>query len=248
MGEPMRKWEKILILEPSDVLQRRLAAGLEQLGQTPVCFQRAAALLRYLQSGAGPAVVVADCFVPDMDLFTFLKRYRELVQACPETRLILTCTETYPPSDLRPQILSNGADYYMIKPYTAQMLLENIRHLYAMPVPPQMPGVHPAVVGFLRELGLPMEHVSFWYIASAMQLELTGGAPVPLKTLYIELGQLYGVSPQGVESGLRRMGKLLTRMGVFEKTPSPKQLVAALTSAFVRERSESRDDAYALTT
>lgn len=237
-----------MILEPSEVLRRRLAAGLEQLGQTPVCFQRAAALLRYLQNGPGPAVVVADCFVPDMDLFTFLKRYRELAQNCPDTRLILTCTETYPSPDLRPQILSNGADYYMIKPYTVQMLLENIRHLYAAPVPPPMPGVHPAIVDFLRALGLPMEHVSFWYIASAVQLELAGGAPVPLKSLYIELGRLYGVSPQGVESGLRRMGKMLTRTGVFEKTPSPKQLVAALTSAFVRERSESRDDVYALKT
>lgn len=69
---------------------------------------------------------------------------------------------------------------------------------------------------------------------------------MPLKSLYIELGQMYGVSPQGVESGLRRMGKMLTRTGVFEKTPSPKQLIAALVSAFVRERSESRDDAYAL--
>ena len=51
--------------------------------------------------------------------------------------------------------------------------------------------------------------------------------------------------PEG-GSGLRRMGKMLTRMGVFEKAPSPKQLIAALVSAFVRERSESRDDAYAL--
>ena len=47
---------------------------------------------------------------------------------------------------------------------------------------------------------------------------------------------------------MRRMGKVLTRVGVFEKTPSPKQLIAALASAFVRERSESRDDTYALET
>lgn len=244
----MRKWERILILEPSEVLQRRLAAGLEQLGQTPVCFQRASALLRYLQAEPGPAVVVADSFVPDMDLFSFLKQYAELEGPHPETRLILTCTETYPPPELRPQILSNGADYYMIKPYTAQTLLENIGHLYSAPVPAPMPGVHPAIVDFLRGLGLPMEHISFWYIASAIQLEMNAGMSMPLKSLYIELGQLYGVSPQGVESGLRRMGKMLTRVGVFEKAPSSKQLIAALASAFVRERSESRDDTYALET
>ena len=246
MGGPTRKWERILILEPSGVLQRRLAAGLEQLGQTPVCFQRASSLLLYLQREPGPAAVVADCFVPDMDLFSFLKRYTELAGVRPGTRLILTCTETYPPPDLRPRILSNGADYYMIKPYTAQMLLENIRHLYSSPLPSRMPGVHPAIVDFLRGLGLPMEQVSFWYVASAMQLELTSGAPLPLKSLYIELGQLYEVSPQGVESGLRRMGKILTRVGVFDKAPSPKQLIATLSSRFVREQSESRDDAYAL--
>lgn len=244
----MRKWERILILEPSQVLQRRLAAGLEQLGQTPVCFQRASALLRYLQMEPRPAVVVADCFVPDMDLFSFLNRYAEMEEPHAETRLILTCTETYPPPELRPQILSNGADYYMIKPYTAQMLLENIQRLYSSPVPAHMPGVHPAIVDFLRRQGLPLEHVSFWYIASAIQLEMNAGMSMPLKSLYIELGRLYGVSPQGVESGLRRMGKVLTRVGVFEKAPSPKQLIAALASAFVRERSESRDDTYALET
>ena len=136
----------------------------------------------------------------------------------------------------------------MIKPYTAQMLLENIQRLYSSPVPAHMPGVHPAIVDFLRRQGLPLEHVSFWYIASAIQLEMNAGMSMPLKSLYIELGRLYGVSPQGVESGLRRMGKVLTRVGVFEKAPSPKQLIAALASAFVRERSESRDDTYALET
>ena len=57
---------------------------------------------------------------------------------------------------------------------------------------------------------------------------------------------MYGVSPQGVESGLRRMGKTLTRLGVFSEAPSSKQLVATLVSAFLRERSESRDDVYAV--
>lgn len=246
MGGLTRKWERILVLEPSVVLQRRLAAGLEQLGQTCVCFQRASALLRYLQTETTPAAVVVDSFVPDMDLFTFLKRYAESAGRRSGNRLILTCTETYPPPELRPQILSNGADYYMIKPYTAQMLLENIQHLYSSAAPSPMAGVHPDIVDYLCRLGLPLENISFWYIASAVQLEITASAPLPLKSLYIELGRIYGVSPQGVESGLRRMGKVLTRLGVFDKTPSSKQLVAALVSAFLRERSESRDDKYAL--
>ena len=233
------------MLEPSTVLQRRLAAGLEQLGETCVCFQRASALLHYLQTDGSPAVTVADCFVPDMDLFTFLKTYKSLTGPKAGNRLILTCTETYPPPPLREQMLSNGADYYMIKPYTAQMLLENIWHLYTAAAPSPMAGVQPAVVEFLCRLGLPMEHISFWYIASAVQLGANASAPLPLKSLYIELSRIYGVSPQGVESGLRRMGQVLTRLGVFEQTPSSKQLVAALVSAFLRETSESRDDTYA---
>ena len=246
MGGPTRKWEKILILESSAVLQRRLAAGLEQLDQTCVCFQRATALLRYISMELSPTVVVADCFVPDMDLFSFLKRYTEQAGTHTENRLILTCTETYPPPELRAQILSNGADYYMIKPYTAQMLLESIQHLYSPAVPARMAGVHPDIVDYLRKLGLPLEHISFWYIASAVQLGVNANSPLPLQSLYIELGRIYGVSPQGVESGLRRMGKTLTRLGVFSEAPSSKQLVATLVSAFLRERSESRDDVYAV--
>ena len=102
------------------------------------------------------------------------------------------------------------------------------------------------IVDYLRKLGLPLEHISFWYIASAVQLGVNANSPLPLKSLYIELGRIYGVSPQGVESGLRRMGKTLTRLGVFSEAPSSKQLVATLVSAFLRERSESRDDVYAV--
>ena len=126
------------------------------------------------------------------------------------------------------------------------MLLESIQHLYSPAVPARMAGVHPDIVDYLRKLGLPLEHISFWYIASAVQLGVNANSPLPLKSLYIELGRIYGVSPQGVESGLRRMGKTLTRLGVFSEAPSSKQLVATLVSAFLRERSESRDDVYAV--
>lgn len=241
-----RKWERILILEPSDVLQRRLAAGLEQQGEKCVCFQRASALLHYLQMEHTPAAVVADCFLSDMDLFSFLKTYKDLKKDLPDHRLILSCTESYPPAEIRMELLSNGADYYMIKPYTAQMLLENIRRLYSLAAATRTQGVHPAIVEYLQRLGLPIENISFWYVASAVQLEVSSTAPMPLKSLYIELARIYMVSPKGVESGLRRMGKILTRLGTFDKPPSSKQLVTILAGAFLREKSESRDKDYAL--
>lgn len=36
---------------------------------------------------------------------------------------------------------------------------------------------------------------------------MNAGVSVPLKSLYIELGQMYGVSPQGVESGPAQDGQ-----------------------------------------
>lgn len=233
--EQARGWEKILVLEPSAMLQRRLAEGLEQQGENCVCFRRASALLRYLQTEQGPVAVIADCFLPDMDLFTFVRQYRELVSCRKGCRLIFTCTESYPGEEMRLRVLSSGADYYMIKPYTAQMLLESLRQLYSPVAPARTPSVRPDVVEYLKGLGLSAGSVSFWYLASAVQMGVVSGELIPQKTLYIELSRMYQVSPQGVESGLRRAARTLTQLGVFPEMPSPKQLVVTLVIAFKRE-------------
>ena len=247
MCKHTRTWKHILLLEPAAIVQRQLTHTLEQMGESCLVFQRAAALLHYLKADPGPAVVVADCFLPDMDLFAFLQKYQALCGQSQGHRLIITCTESYPPRQMRPQILSNGADYYMIKPYTAEELLCNVRRLYAPVWLPTTLNVHPAIVEYCKRLGLSSDEMSFWYIASAVQYGLDSRSPLYLKPLYIELGQTFGLTPQGVESGLRRAGKNLTDLGVFNTRPSPKQLVTALVSAFLREKQESQDDdAYAL--
>ena len=227
------------------MLQRRLAEGLEENGEKGIFFRRAAALLHFLAVDTAPAAVVVDCFVPDMDLFTFVRQYRELVEGRKGYRLVFTCTESYPGEEMRLRILSSGADYYMIKPYTAQMLLENLRQLYSPVAPARAPSVQPAVVEYLQGLGLPSGSVSFWYLASAIQMGAVSGELLAQKTLYIELGRMYRVSPQGVESGLRRAAKALTRLGVFSSTPGSKQLVAALVTAFLRQKTESQETSYA---
>ena len=228
------------------MLRRRLAAALDQHGRECLCFERAEALLHYLARAESPQAAVVDCLLPDMDIFGFLGRYRQLC-ARGGHLLIVTCTETFPARKVRSRILSNGADYYMIKPYTAQALLENIEQLRFPPRRVWDPGVQMDIVTFVRRLGLEPESLCFWYLASSIQFFVTAApVPVPLKSLYIELGRIYSISPKGIESGLRRAGARLAGLGVFSRVPSTKHMLAVLVREYLRQSAESGEGDYAL--
>lgn len=158
-----------------------------------------AALLRCL--GEHPdrvELVLTDLFLRDMDAVELLEHMNQLQLAHPPRVLITTGTGNEP---LRSKLFSLGADYCLSKPYTLQKLFERAQLICGEE--PQAP--LPRVRRLLDRLALVPNDCGYLYLEDAVQAMVRTKAPHALvKDVYWEIAAVRGVSPQGVESGIRR--------------------------------------------
>ena len=140
-----------------------------------------AALLRCL--GEHPdrvELVLTDLFLRDMDAVELLEHMNQLQLAHPPRVLITAGTGNEP---LRSKLFSLGADYCGKEP---QAPLTRVRRL-------------------LDRLALVPNDCGYLYLEDAVQAMVRTKAPHALvKDVYWEIAAVRGVSPQGVESGIRR--------------------------------------------
>ena len=102
---------------------------------------------------------------------------------------------------LRSRLFSLGADYCISKPYTLKKLFERAQLICGEE--PQAP--LPRVRRLLDRLALVPNDCGYLYLEDAVQAMVRTKAPRALvKEVYREVAAARGVSPQGVESGIRR--------------------------------------------
>lgn len=158
-----------------------------------------AALLRCLSEHPDRVdLVLTDLFLRDMDAVELLEHINRLQLAHPPRVLITAGTGNEP---LRSKLFSLGADYCLAKPYTLQKLFERAQLICGEE--PQAP--LPRVRRLLDRLALVPNDCGYLYLEDAVQAMVRTKAPRALvKEVYREVAAARGVSPQGVESGIRR--------------------------------------------
>ena len=158
-----------------------------------------AALLRCLSEHPDRVdLVLTDLFLRDMDAVELLEHINRLQLAHPPRVLITAGTGNEP---LRSKLFSLGADYCLAKPYTLQKLFERAQLICGKE--PQAP--LPRVRRLLDRLALVPNDCGYLYLEDAVQAMVRTKAPHALvKEVYREVAAARGVSPRGVESGIRR--------------------------------------------
>ncbi|GKI15545.1 hypothetical protein CE91St44_20300 [Oscillospiraceae bacterium] len=237
-----RSFGKVVLLGGGNTELELLQRAFNGCGRTAcTVFHNARAALHYLET-VRVDVMVVDCLSIDMEIFNFLEQARKTPGsgAC---RIVVTGPSGYA-ENVRLALLSNGADYYMIKPYKANALFVSIEslapgHRLAWTTPKDA-----AILHLLRRLGAPEKDAGYWYLASSLQYWLREWAgPPQLKAIYLEVGRYYGISPKGVESGIHRMAQVLAKQTGGARPHSNKTLLTELARDVCLELDqESRED------
>ncbi|MGE5552767.1 MAG: sporulation transcription factor Spo0A [Betaproteobacteria bacterium] len=155
-----------------------------------------------------PDVLLLDLIMPGLDGIGVLE---ELGRLKPPKRPKIIVFSAVGSESLASQVLSLGADYYIIKPFQPDMLCTRIWQVVHEPgkEPQRTPPSElvSAVNRILHRLGVPAEFKGATYLREAVLLVLEDERNLSevTKRLYPEIGRRFGVSASLVERNLRHV-------------------------------------------
>ncbi len=158
-----------------------------------------------------PDVVVLDIIMPHLDGVGVLERFGDLEREGRPKVIILTA---FGQEAITQRVVELGADYYILKPFDLEVLIQRIRQLGEQPAArPQSSARerHPQtnleaeVTNIIHELGIPAHIKGYLYLREAILLvtervELLGGVT---KELYPAVAQKFETTPSRVERAIR---------------------------------------------
>lgn len=160
---------------------------------------------------AHPDVVVLDIIMPHLDGVGVLERLGSQER---ETRPKVIILTAFGQEAITQRVVELGADYYILKPFDLDVLIQRIRQLGEQPgARPQMnqrekraqTNLEAEVTNIIHELGIPAHIKGYLYLREAILLvtervELLGGVT---KELYPTVAQKYQTTPSRVERAIR---------------------------------------------
>ncbi len=215
----------VLIGERNIQLESLRQIFREYNGTECICFHQASKSIEQMAKMNRIDVVVADWLSLDLDVFEFLEQYAALSNH-PNGRFILCGPGNR--LNFRASLLSKGVDYYMIKPYKPEMLLERLEDLRPERQRLEQITIWDALI--FRELeGMrtsPVD-VSYAYMGSCLQCWLSSKDIPQMQRIFMEVGQQHQISAKGVESSVNRAIRAWARAEKLEKSPTCKEWFAA---------------------
>jgi two-component system response regulator (stage 0 sporulation protein A) len=156
-----------------------------------------------------PDVVVLDIIMPHLDGIGVLERLSRSGEKRPKI-IVLTALGQ---ESVTQQVVELGADYYILKPFNMDVLMNRIRQLAGV-ITSQRPAVAQAikarpidveVTNIIREIGIPAHIKGYQYLRDAImmivnEVELLGAVT---KVLYPMIADKYTTTPSRVERAIR---------------------------------------------
>jgi len=158
-----------------------------------------------------PDVLILDVIMPHLDGIGVLER---LAQEQRENRPKVIALTAFGQEALTQQMSALGADYYILKPFSLDVLAQRIRQLVSareVQTPPLATAAAPArhldieVTRIIHEVGIPAHIKGYLYLREAILLviddvELLG---LVTKELYPSVARKYKTTPSRVERAIR---------------------------------------------
>lgn len=197
-SEPIQMFVAEESLEQVRLLQT-YAQGLPGMDVTGT-FLEGEALLRALQNGRAPHIVVLNLVLRDMDAIELLERAQGLALS---KRPCVLVTSGARNGNIHEKLLALGVDHCLVKPYSMQNLFDRARLLC------QKGGGRRAWLNWLIEEHLEQYGIGwgegYWYMLKAVRRVVLAEHPVRMvEDVYNAVAQEEGVSMGAVESSLRR--------------------------------------------
>ena len=154
-----------------------------------------------------PDVVVLDIIMPHLDGIGVLEQLNHIQIRRPKV-IMLTA---FGQENITQRVVELGADYYVLKPFNMDVLLNRIRQLFnnqtsQRPTSPvKMKSLDVEVTNIIREIGIPAHIKGYQYLRDALmmivhEMELLGAVT---KVLYPMIADKYVTTPSRVERAIR---------------------------------------------
>lgn len=177
----MGKMLKIMLAQDTDT-QTGCAAALRSSGfEVETVRKDGAQILRLFRQGSRPDVLIMDAFMQGTDAIGVLGGLADM-RLEPRPLVFVTASNANP--RLEQEITQNGADYYFIKPFDTQMLIQRIKQLSGLSAPAQGNivsfsssdnSLEVTVSEIMHRIGVPAHIKGYQYLREAIILAVNDG-------------------------------------------------------------------------
>ena len=203
----MRKLLKAMITEDGGETSHELAVILRSTGfEVSTVIKDGSRIVERFKAGEIPDILLMDGFMPRLDALGVL---RELDSMHLEKRPVVMVLSSTDNPRFESEILSNGADYYFLKPYDPQMLAQRII---------QFSDIHNSNVShtgvkdlevvvsqIMHQIGVPAHIRGYQYLREAIILSVNNSEMISsvTKILYPTVAKTFKTTPSRVERAIR---------------------------------------------
>ena len=201
---------KIIIAEESTDFAAQALSKLESFGMNVILVQKDGNVLIESISREKPDVVIADVFMPHMDLIALMQK----LKASGEKSPVIIAMSTFDNLRLQQEALSAGAAYYYIKPINVDALAQRIVNLtgwrspdlpIGMTVPQNNMDLELMITDIIHQIGVPAHIKGYHYLRDAILLSVNNPEMINsiTKQLYPTVAKHFSTTPSRVERAIR---------------------------------------------
>ncbi len=208
----MEKKLKIVIADNSTELGQNCAKAFKAYGmQTLLCEKDGKSLLKLIKNEK-PDVVLADVFMPNLDILGVLSALKEINI---KERPMIMAMSGFDNQRLERETLDAGADYYFLKPFDINTIAERIIQLsgWKNERAPLViknnvvtdPQLELMVTDIIHQIGVPAHIKGYHYLREAILLSIKNSEIVNsvTKLLYPTVAKTYSTTASRVERAIR---------------------------------------------
>ncbi len=208
----MRKKLKIVIADDSTELGQNCAKALKGYGMDVVLCQKDGQQVLSAVRLQKPDVVLADVFMPNLDIIGVLNGIREIDS---KERPMVMAMSSFDNPRLEKETLDAGASYYFLKPFDINTMAERIIQLsgWKNEISPVVvkdnvvtdPELELMVTEIIHQIGVPAHIKGYHYLREAIILSVKNSDIINsvTKLLYPTVAKNYNTTSSRVERAIR---------------------------------------------
>ncbi|MEE1007275.1 MAG: sporulation transcription factor Spo0A [Acutalibacteraceae bacterium] len=208
----MRKKLKIVIADDSTELGQNCAKALKGYGMEVVLCQKDGQQVLNAVRSQKPDVVLADVFMPNLDIIGVLNGIREIDS---KERPMVMAMSSFDNPRLEKETLDAGASYYFLKPFDINTMAERIIQLsgWKNEISPVVvkdnvvtdPELELMVTEIIHQIGVPAHIKGYHYLREAIILSVKNSDIINsvTKLLYPTVAKTYNTTSSRVERAIR---------------------------------------------
>lgn len=148
-----------------------------------------------------PDAAVLDISTQNGDAVTLMKRAREIGGKCPAFIITSACDNEF----IERQVMENGASRFLLRPYSAEELLNAINAAVGEKSVPYSDDMEIVVTDIIHQLGVPAHIKGYHYLRTAILYSIEDKTLLEsvTKLLYPTVAEIYETTSSRVERAIR---------------------------------------------